>query len=130
MKNFITKIPKFMWRFKVLWNFGNSITAQKVTKYRAFRVLQRQKLSLNHIMSLNRIILCIKLKNGLCKIATKAQVVTKFNVTWLYRDWTVPSNDLQIRWMNSKSKIRSLKRIIRYTLMAYLDPDSNPGPIY
>ena len=26
-------------------------------------------------------ILCSKLKNGLCKIVTKSQVVTKFNVT-------------------------------------------------
>ena len=32
-------------------------------------------------MSLNRMILCSKLKNGLRKIVTKSQVVTKFNVT-------------------------------------------------
>ena len=32
-------------------------------------------------MSLNRMILCSKLKNGLCKVVTKSQVVTKFNVT-------------------------------------------------
>jgi hypothetical protein len=40
-----------------------------------------QKLSLNCIMSLNLMILYIKLKNGLFKIVTKSQVVTKFNVT-------------------------------------------------
>ena len=40
-----------------------------------------QKLSLNCIMSLNRIISCSELKNGLCKLVTKSQVVTKFNVT-------------------------------------------------
>ena len=40
-----------------------------------------QKLSLNRIMSLNQMILCSKFKNGLCKIVTKSQVVTKFNVT-------------------------------------------------
>ena len=34
-------------------------------------------------MSLNRIILCSKLKNGLCKIVAKSKVVTKFNVTKL-----------------------------------------------
>ena len=32
-------------------------------------------------MSLNRMILCSKLKNGLCKIFIKLQVVTKCNVT-------------------------------------------------
>ena len=32
-------------------------------------------------MSLNRMILCTKLKNGLCQIVTKSQVVTKFNVS-------------------------------------------------
>ena len=37
--------------------------------------------SLNRIMSLNRMILCSKLKNGLWKIVTKSQVVTKFDVT-------------------------------------------------
>ena len=41
----------------------------------------RKKLSLNRIMSLNRMLLCSKMKNGLCKIVTKSQVVTKFNVT-------------------------------------------------
>ena len=40
-----------------------------------------QKLSLNCIMSLNLMILYIKLKNGLFKIVTKSQVVTRFNVT-------------------------------------------------
>ena len=40
-----------------------------------------KKLSLNCIMSLNRMILCCKWKNGLCKIVTKSQGVTKFNVT-------------------------------------------------
>ena len=34
------------------------------------------KLSLNCIMSLNRMILCSKLKNGLCKMVNKSQVVT------------------------------------------------------
>jgi hypothetical protein len=29
----------------------------------------------------NRMVLCSKLKNGLCKIVAKSQVVTKFNVT-------------------------------------------------
>ena len=33
------------------------------------------------IMSLNRMSLRSKLKNGLCKIVPKSQVVTKFNVT-------------------------------------------------
>ena len=33
------------------------------------------------MMSLNRMILFSKLKNGLCKIVTKSQVVIKFNVT-------------------------------------------------
>ena len=28
-----------------------------------------------------RMVLCSKLKNGLCKIVTKSEVVTKFNVT-------------------------------------------------
>ena len=32
-------------------------------------------------MSLNILLLCSKLKNGLWKIVTKSQVVTKFNVT-------------------------------------------------
>jgi hypothetical protein len=32
-------------------------------------------------MSQNRMILCSKLKNGLCKVVTKSQVATKFNVT-------------------------------------------------
>ena len=32
-------------------------------------------------MSLNQMILCSKLKNGLFKIFTKSQVVTKFNVS-------------------------------------------------
>ena len=32
-------------------------------------------------MSLNRMILCSKLKKGLCKTVIKSQVVTKFNVT-------------------------------------------------
>ena len=32
-------------------------------------------------MSLNQMILCSKLKNGLWKIITKSQVVTKFNFT-------------------------------------------------
>ena len=32
-------------------------------------------------MSLNWMILCGKLINGLCKIVTKSQVITKFNVT-------------------------------------------------
>ena len=41
----------------------------------------RKKLSLNCIMSLNLMILCSKLKIGLCKIVTKSQVVTKFNIT-------------------------------------------------
>ena len=40
-----------------------------------------QKLSLNCIMSLNRMILCSKLKNGLWKIVTESKVVTKFNIT-------------------------------------------------
>ena len=35
----------------------------------------------NCIMSLNWMLLCSKWKNGLCKIVTKSQVVTKFNVT-------------------------------------------------
>ena len=32
-------------------------------------------------MSLNLMIFCSKLKNGLCKIVAKSQTVTKFNVT-------------------------------------------------
>ena len=32
-------------------------------------------------MSLNQMVLCSKLKNGLCKIVTQSQVVTKLNVT-------------------------------------------------
>ena len=32
-------------------------------------------------MTLNQMLLCSKLKNGLCKIVTKSQVVTKFDVT-------------------------------------------------
>ena len=40
-----------------------------------------QKLSLNHATSLNRMILCSNLKNRICKIVTKSQVVTKVNVT-------------------------------------------------
>ena len=44
-------------------------------------LLVSQKLSLNRRMSLNRMLICSKMKNGLCKIVTKSQVVTKFNVT-------------------------------------------------
>ena len=43
--------------------------------------LVTQKLSLNRIMSLNRTFLYSKMKNGLYKIVTKSQIVTKFNVT-------------------------------------------------
>ena len=32
-------------------------------------------------MSLNRMIVSSTMKNGLCKIVTKSQIVTKFNVT-------------------------------------------------
>ena len=46
-----------------------------------------QKLSLNCVMSLNRMILCSKLENGLWKLVTKSQVVTKFMS--LNRDCTV-----------------------------------------
>ena len=37
--------------------------------------------TLGRIMSQNRMTLCSKWKNNLCKIVTKSWVVTKFNVT-------------------------------------------------
>ena len=53
---------------------------------------------LNPIMTINGMILCSKLKNGLCKIVTKSQVVTKFNVakSRLHCIYSLIPNELDI----------------------------------
>ena len=67
--------------FECLWKESRRIVVSTVQFGFSDTFWSQQKLSLNHIMSLNRMILCRKLKNGLCKIVTESQVVTKFNVT-------------------------------------------------
>ena len=48
-------------------------------------------------------ILCSKLKNGLCNIVTKSQVVTKFNVTKSRLQCTVLNLDLKMPANHFKS---------------------------
>ena len=51
--------------------------------------MPKLQLSLNRIMSLNWIILCSKLKNGLCKIVLKSQVVTKSRLHCMYSKFLI-----------------------------------------
>ena len=88
----LSHLPLFIWYYlgvsNCKWKMGQIFVS--LSEYlnfilRLYTVQSRfsdtfdlpQKLSLNCIMSLNRMILCSKLKNGLCKIVTKWQVVTK-----------------------------------------------------
>ena len=71
---------RIVFRFSKIFHPCNKFTTTVQSRFSDTFGL-RKKLSLNCIISLNRMILCSKLKNNLCKIVTKSQVVTNLNVT-------------------------------------------------